>query len=739
MKYNPLRILALLLLFLTGTYLFSQEGSLAIIEYIEGDPYEVTVQLPSGELEEAYIGMELELGSTVKTGDANVEIALDPNGTIFNLGSGTVFVINTIQGRQESEETSMSLLSGRLRTVAARLGRENRYTINTPTSVCGIRGTEIFNTVSADENFIICKSGLVDVISKADPENRTQISGNMRVNTGMEIFTPLNITPEEVNAVFDTLPFRKLDPLAVPGQTVEKAADEDIQEDQEAPEEEPQAEEAEPEQPVQEISTPEIPAEPLPAAAEEDSRSRESREPTKLEQWFSDHMNFQLGSVTINGETWAQAIIQPVFITGKIRMGLYLPVIYRENFLDPGDWYHPEGNNEWSFGGDQSGWEDTLLDLNRDIWLKVRYFEFGTPGWDPFYLKAGNLDSMTLGHGSLVQNYSNNTNFPSVRMTGINTGITLGGLELEALVDDAADPSLMGGRIQIRSGKPFALGAASVVDLYPAAEAEDPEALGDPYLVGGSVDLEFFSINTDLLKLQTYLDASATIPIYRNQPEGTAFDTSDPFKLIWDDETLSNYGLKGGVAGKVTLLDFMVNIRYEDGLYRHNLFDNLYQRNRLSYLTAINGYLENPETTVSSVGLYGEGGFNLFQEKIRLSAAYLWPWEIDGSNITTTDDDYFKLGLELSKGLVPFYDISGAVYYERARFASSLGEGDFVWLNEDSILTGEVVLPVAPPLDLAMTVSSSTIYDEEGNLIMEDDGITPRIVPVFTIETRIHF
>ena len=119
-----------------------------------------------------------------------MEIRLDPNGTIFNLGDETVFVINSLQGEQESQETSLSLLSGRLRTVAARFSRDNRYVINTPTSVCGIRGTEIFNTFRENEDFIVCKSGLVDVISSSDPENRTQISANMQVDTGAGLFTP---------------------------------------------------------------------------------------------------------------------------------------------------------------------------------------------------------------------------------------------------------------------------------------------------------------------------------------------------------------------------------------------------------------------------------------------------------------------------------------------------------------------------------------------------------------------
>ena len=732
MMMTKKNLIFLIILLFLSSLLTAQQGGRAIIEYIEGDPFEVTITLPSGEIIEAFIGQEMELESTIQTGDANVEIRLDPNGTILNLGSNTIFAINSIQGRNESRETSMNLLKGRLRTVAARLGRENQYNISTPTSVCGIRGTEIFNSVTDSENFIMCKSGLVEVISNADPSNRVEIGANQVVDTLAAGFSPLAVTPQDVDALFNSLPFRKLDPGAVPGQNLKTEP---------GTEEEPS--ESAVEKQEQSVETQDFA--PLPPESEPSTEKKgmeetaEPREPTWLELWFSDHMNFQVGSVTVNGETWAKAIMQPVFQAGDFRLGLYLPVIYRENLLDSDDWYHPEGNNEWSFGSDQEGWQDILWDFNSDLWLKVRYLEYGNPLWDPFYLKVGNLESMTLGHGSLVKNYNNNINFPSERKVGLNLGATLGSFKLETLLDDTADPSLIGGRIQIRSGKPFALGLSSIVDLYPASDAEDPESLGDPMLLGGSIDLELFSFNTALLKMMAFADTSTVLPLYRNQPTGTTFNTSDPSALIWDEETPRNFGMKTGVRGKVTFIDFSVDIRYEDGIFRHNMFDNLYQRNRLSYITTINSFLENPEETESTLGLYGEGGFSLFQEKVRLSAAYLWPWEIERSDIRIGDDDYFLMGLELCKGMIPFYDLSGAVYYERKNLASSIRDDSFVLLDENSVLTGEVVLPLAPVLDLALIVSSSTLYDEGGNLVMESDGITPKIVPVFNIETRIHF
>ena len=142
---------------------------------------------------------------------------------------------------------------------------------------------------------------------------------------------------------------------------------------------------------------------------------------------------------------------------------------------------------------------------------------------------------------------------------------------------------------------------------------------------------------------------------------------------------------------------------------------------------------------MSPSGYSARGDFVSSRRRSAFQQPIYGPGEIDGSDVSISDEDFFRLGLELSKGLIPFYDLSGGIYYERARFIPALGEGNFVWMNEESLLTGEAVLPIAPTLDLAVIVSSSTLYDDQGNLIMKEDGITPEIVPVYTIETRIHF
>nr|MDA3852283.1 hypothetical protein [Spirochaetaceae bacterium] len=199
-------------------------------------------------------------------------------------------------------------------------------------------------------------------------------------------------------------------------------------------------------------------------------------------------------------------------------------------------------------------------------------------------------------------------------------------------------------------------------------------------------------------------------------------------------------GAKACIICEVALQDYNLDIRYEHGNYRHNIFDNLYSRNRTQNLAEIWSERMSPSTeTIHKLNIYGEAGFNILNDKVRFMTAYLWPWEYDGSTIRIADADSIKAGLEISKGVVPVYDISGAIYYERRGFVPALQSDNFTFFNAETILSGEIVMPLAPTLDLALVASTTTVYDEQGNMEMEDDGISPKIVPVFNIETRIHF
>ena len=204
-------------------------------------------------------------------------------------------------------------------------------------------------------------------------------------------------------------------------------------------------------------------------------------------------LGVEIGSLTVGDETYAKAVISPTIAVNKLKVQLYLPIIYQDDLFNPNDWYEPAGNNEWSFGTDQGGaWFDIVADFASDLALKFKYLQYGDLR-DPFFVKLGNLNTFTVGHGLIMRNYANDSEFPAVRRVGLNLGVDFGGGGFEAVVNDLADVQIAGGRLYARpagEAVPLALGVSGIVDLYAARELgeESPgvdweDLIGDPMLI----------------------------------------------------------------------------------------------------------------------------------------------------------------------------------------------------------------------------------------------------------------
>ena len=109
------------------------------------------------------------------------------------------------------------------------------------------------------------------------------------------------------------------------------------------------------------------------------------------------------GAVALNGKIYNQLSLKPEITHGKLGVGLDLYIYIDEN----GEIYE----DSWDFSDSESTLR-TLLD-------KIYYVRWGQP-YDKFYFKAGALDTYTLGHGILVNNYSNIIERPQIRRIGLN-------------------------------------------------------------------------------------------------------------------------------------------------------------------------------------------------------------------------------------------------------------------------------------------------------------------------------
>jgi hypothetical protein len=209
-----------------------------------------------------------------------------------------------------------------------------------------------------------------------------------------------------------------------------------------------------------------------------------------------------------------------------------------------------------------------------------------------------------------------------------------------------------------------------------------------------------------------------------------------------DAGRLRNFGAMTGVLGNISFLDYRLDFRTYNGIFRPFYFDGGYERRRGQVAAEIYSYFVDPsadEFNETGAGVYGEAGFSILADNLRFRAGYLWPWEVDNAgDWTLSDYDYLTLRAELREGLLPLGIHASTEYDRRGFFATAMDRGDFsdaTFFDANSILRSEVVYPVAPTLDLAFIVTTTVLRNEDGT-IRYDDG-EPEVGNSVTIETRI--
>jgi hypothetical protein len=664
------KITTLTILFFLGFILALSAQPAVILEYYDNFSGDLRVMIDGEEMfPEDLEGEELPPGSTLVTESGDyAELRLEPAGTIIRISENTNFTVQGLQGRDKSDENVFAIAHGKFRAVVAK-GRGDRYRFQGPTAVCGVRGTDMGMLVERgvrEVAFVL--DGAVDYTNAAGQQIALQ-AGQL-ADAMAAAFQALALTPAMVSQYGQDLEFVELSKEDVSGY---------------APAPETGAEEPTP---------------------EERAKAKEAQD-TMLGKAMQI-LGIEIGAVTIGDQTYAKVIAQPRFSLGKFKFALYLPVIYQSNMLDPDDWYRPDGNYEWSFGADQDRWDRIARDFVTDLFLKFRYIQYGEQR-DPFYLKLGNLNNITLGHGTIMRNYANDSDFPAIRRVGLNVGgdIKEGKAGYELMVNDAADPEIFGARFFFKpaASLPLAVGLSGVTDTRPDVD----RLYGDPLLINGGLDLDLPLIEKEILSIIMFADVALMLPYYR-EPVGTV-DEGLAWDAVWDGEELRNWGFATGLFGNILPIDYRLEFRYEKGTYKNAFYNSLYDRLRADYAAELSVYLNDPDNPVyntQTMGIYGEAGFTI--EKIfYLEAGYLWPWYVNDTGGVDKPDDYIHVKAGIIRGLLPIY---ASIAYDRTRFVPDIQDGSFDWFNEKTVLSGELVYPVAPMLDLAAVVASNYLDGE---------------------------
>ena len=263
------------------------------------------------------------------------------------------------------------------------------------------------------------------------------------------------------------------------------------------------------------------------------------------------------GLTFINGDAYVRLQLQPDIPLGKVGIGLDLILLYNP---------YAEGTEPQILAEDGEAWDSP------STWLRlVRYVRYGQP-YDPFHFRFGELDYLTIGHGSIMSGYSNYDR-RGLRLNLRNSENRFG---IETMMNDIGNPTIFGGRGFYRPFQReennnlltrFELGATYLTDINP-----NLQEVGEDPLSAVGLDVGFPIFETSTFRLDLYDD----IAFLNTLPEE---NTQIEIALTEENRVTTNlaWGNAVGVGFSFTQTLFKIEYRtFGDG-YIPSMFDYTYE------------------------------------------------------------------------------------------------------------------------------------------------------------------
>jgi len=362
-----------------------------------------------------------------------------------------------------------------------------------------------------------------------------------------------------------------------------------------------------------------------------------------------------VGSRMIDGKYYNEIIFQPEFSKGKF--GIELNLLARWN--------------------DEDGFRDEDWDEVGNI---ISYINWGHKGDRPLYLHLGKLSSATLGHGFIVDRYSNQGTDTSKGILGsvLDVNLTYGGLE--TFVNDTTAPRLYGGRIYFTPLKNIdiplvnkvIIGATYVNDIEPQP--------------GNKNDLTTYGVDFGL-------------PIYK-----------DALAFYVDYAKIEDFGdgIASGLGGKLqfipinTTVEYKAEVRDLDANFIPSIFNSLYEITRpgtstLKQAKSQKGWYSGVNLDIAKLVLLS-GGY----EDLKKSAAPILHLELN------LEEDLFQL--------IAKQNISVSIKYAHERRKDEKEEIKYHLLDftaPNSTITGKVNFEISK--NLSLSYIHQKVYDKDSH------------------------
>ncbi|MBI5059061.1 hypothetical protein HZB60_04675 [candidate division KSB1 bacterium] len=192
--------------------------------------------------------------------------------------------------------------------------------------------------------------------------------------------------------------------------------------------------------------------------------------------------NGSIGLVIINGKVYQQFGLRPDIPFGKWGVGLDLTVrMDADGKIKEDEWDEPA-----------------------DAIEKIYYVRYGQPG-DPFHIRIGALDQVTLGYGIVMRRYANTIQYPEIKRVGVYTEGGVGRFGWQGMINslrELDEPGLLATRWSYETGfKGLTLGATAAADGNQFAGLLDEDDDGVPNRLDRYPDVNDFRRRQDILNL----------------------------------------------------------------------------------------------------------------------------------------------------------------------------------------------------------------------------------------------
>jgi hypothetical protein len=230
----------------------------------------------------------------------------------------------------------------------------------------------------------------------------------------------------------------------------------------------------------------------------------------------------------------------------------------------------------------------------------IRYLRYGTET-DTVFVKLGELDYVTLGDGSIINQYDNSPSFDA-RRTGMQFNLNFDKYGIQTLYSNFAQAGVVGARAFV---KPLQLTSMTDVPILSSFEIGATYATDfDKYATATIVD------TTNPFTIQT----NGALSIYGGDIDFPLIHAGiTSIDVFGDYAKINNFG-SGTAAGVLFKFDFpiLVNVtakverQFNQAHYIPGYFDNLYEIERFDTVQLASKYMSLGAANTSTHGIFGD-------------------------------------------------------------------------------------------------------------------------------------